>query len=105
MNDETDKPDDKSVSQEEIDQMIEDTQSQAGSGSGEPHDMDYNEIESSLTEDDDEQEFDLGEPMAADVTAIYDIPVQISAVLGRSTMQVSQLLFTSSHQGSCSIAT
>lgn len=38
------------------------------------------------------QEFDIGEPMAGDVTAIYDIPVQISAVLGRSTMQVSQLL-------------
>ena len=29
---------------------------------------------------------------ADDVTAIYEIPVQISAVLGRSTMQVSQLL-------------
>ena len=27
-----------------------------------------------------------------DVEAIYDIPVQISAVLGKSTMQVSQLL-------------
>jgi flagellar motor switch protein FliN/FliY len=27
-----------------------------------------------------------------DLTAIYDIPVQISAVLGRSNMQVSQLL-------------
>ena len=27
-----------------------------------------------------------------DVEAIYDVPVQISAVLGRSTMQVSQLL-------------
>ena len=34
----------------------------------------------------------LGEPMAKEVEAIYDIPVQISAVLGRSTMQVSQLL-------------
>ena len=33
-----------------------------------------------------------GEPMAQDVAAIYDIPVQVSAVLGRSTMQVSQLL-------------
>jgi len=39
-----------------------------------------------------EQEFAIGEPMADDVSAIYDIPVQISAVLGRSTMQVSQLL-------------
>lgn len=37
-------------------------------------------------------EYAIGEPMADDVTAIYEIPVQISAVLGRSTMQVSQLL-------------
>lgn len=39
-----------------------------------------------------DQQYAIGEPMADDVTAIYDIPVQISAVLGRSTMQVSQLL-------------
>ena len=39
-----------------------------------------------------ENPYNFGEPMAGDVTAIYDIPVQISAVLGRSTMQVSQLL-------------
>lgn len=39
-----------------------------------------------------DQQFEIGEPMAGDVTAIYEIPVQISAVLGRSTMQVSQLL-------------
>ena len=39
-----------------------------------------------------ENEFEIGEPMADSVTAIYDIPVQISAVLGKSTMQVSQLL-------------
>jgi flagellar motor switch protein FliN len=31
-------------------------------------------------------------PQAKDLEAIYDIPVQISAVLGKSTMQVSQLL-------------
>lgn len=42
--------------------------------------------------EEEENEFAVGEPMAKDVTAIYDIPVQISAVLGRSTMQVSQLL-------------
>ena len=42
--------------------------------------------------DADDEEFPIGEPMAKDVEAIYDIPVQISAVLGRSTMQVSQLL-------------
>lgn len=40
----------------------------------------------------DENDFAVGEPMAGDVTAIYDIPVNVSAVLGRSTMQVSQLL-------------
>ncbi len=37
-----------------------------------------------------------GEPRAAqhakDLEAVYDVPVQISAVLGRATMQVSQLL-------------
>jgi|GEM_PF-23088 len=40
----------------------------------------------------DNNNYEIGEPMADSVTAIYDIPVQISAVLGRSTMQVSQLL-------------
>lgn len=39
-----------------------------------------------------EREWPIGEAMAGDVSAIYEIPVQISAVLGRSTMQVSQLL-------------
>jgi flagellar motor switch protein FliN/FliY len=29
---------------------------------------------------------------AKELDAVYDIPVQVSAVLGRSTMQVSQLL-------------
>ncbi len=40
-------------------------------------------------------EVDLGEEgvgSAAGLEAVYDIPVQISAVLGKSTMQVSQLL-------------
>ena len=53
--------------------------------------MNYNEITGSSIKED-EQNFAPGEPMVGDVTAIYDIPVQISAVLGRSTMQVSQLL-------------
>src|SRR6195256_3633021 len=33
-----------------------------------------------------------GAPREKELDAIYDIPVQISAVLGKSTMQVSQLL-------------
>ncbi|HEX2581372.1 MAG TPA: flagellar motor switch protein FliN [Dongiaceae bacterium] len=31
-------------------------------------------------------------PAGRELDAVYDIPVQISAVLGKSTMQVSQLL-------------
>jgi flagellar motor switch protein FliN/FliY len=31
-------------------------------------------------------------PSAKELEAVYDVPVQISAVLGRATMQVSQLL-------------
>ena len=45
-----------------------------------------------INDEDNDDDFAPGEPMAKDVEAIYDIPVQISAVLGRSTMQVSQLL-------------
>jgi flagellar motor switch protein FliN/FliY len=66
----------------------------AGSASGGgKKGMDLNEIseDPSLSSTVDNA-YALGEPMANDVTAIYDIPVQISAVLGRSTMQVSQLL-------------
>ncbi|WP_298379590.1 flagellar motor switch protein FliN [Azospirillum sp.] len=35
---------------------------------------------------------DYGSGVAKDLEAVYDIPVQISAVLGKSTMQVAQLL-------------
>ncbi len=54
--------------------------------------VNFNEMEGSSAKPGDEQDFAVGEAMAGDVSAIYDIPVQISAVLGRSTMQVSQLL-------------
>lgn len=43
----------------------------------------------------DEEKIDLGNDFprsSADLEAVYDIPVQVSAVLGKSTMQVSQLL-------------
>ncbi|MCB1557186.1 MAG: hypothetical protein KDJ15_07735, partial [Alphaproteobacteria bacterium] len=43
--------------------------------------MVLNEIESADTGED-ETEYAIGEAMASDVTAIYEIPVQISAVLG-----------------------
>jgi len=61
-------------------------------GKKETGDMNYEEIVDTGVGKEEGKEFAYGEAMAADVTAIYDIPVQISAVLGRSTMQVSQLL-------------
>ncbi|WP_207455114.1 flagellar motor switch protein FliN [Azospirillum sp. SYSU D00513] len=39
-----------------------------------------------------DMDYDAGLGPAKDLEAVYDIPVQISAVLGKSTMQVSQLL-------------
>ncbi len=50
------------------------------------------EMNSEEEEESGEEDFAEGEAMAKDVTAIYDIPVQVSAVLGHATMQVSQLL-------------
>ena len=35
---------------------------------------------------------DRAERTAKELNAVYDIPVQVSAVLGKATMQVSQLL-------------
>ena len=54
--------------------------------------MAYDQIKDADGAKETEREWPIGEAMASDVNAIYDIPVQISAVLGRSTMQVSQLL-------------
>jgi flagellar motor switch protein FliN/FliY len=56
-----------------------------------PNDLNLNEIEDQGSAETDNP-YEVGEPMVNDVTAIYDIPVQISAVLGRSSMKVSQLL-------------
>lgn len=88
------------ANQDDIDAIMSDEESGSGetsasddSGSGEEGGMNLDEIvgDDALAQTVD-HEFAPGEPMAGDVTAIYDIPVQISAVLGRSTMQVGQLL-------------
>lgn len=85
MSDDNDKPDDDSIlSQEDIDDIVSDAQNSGN--------LDYDEIHEAEGAREKEQDYAVGEPMASDVTAIYDIPVQISAVLGRSSMQVSQLL-------------
>ena len=64
--------------------------------------LELNELESESppenTEDDqavdvnDLSEIDHLPKSARDLEAVYDIPVQVSAVLGKSTMQVSELL-------------
>lgn len=79
--------DDETMNQDGIDAVM------GNEGSGAKGGMNLDEIEEDETlKASLDQEFEIGEAMAGDVTAIYDIPVQISAVLGRSTMQVSQLL-------------
>ena len=50
--------------------------------------MDLSELEEAL----EESATEGGRGGARELGAVYDIPVQISAVLGRATMQVSQLL-------------
>lgn len=82
------------MEQNDIDSMFGEQDGKSG-GSGGGQSMNLSEIsepEELSRKKTVDQEFGIGEPMANDVTAIYDIPVQISAVLGRSTMQVSQLL-------------
>jgi flagellar motor switch protein FliN/FliY len=65
----------------------------AGGGAAPKKGMNLNEIQEDARARAAVEEYAIGESMTGDnVTAIYDIPVQISAVLGRSTMQVSQLL-------------
>lgn len=78
MSDETETPE----------EAVTETDGDAGDSSG----MQLDEIEGSVVGQEEEKEWAEGEPMTADVTAIYDIPVQISAVLGRSSMPVNQLL-------------
>lgn len=53
----------------------------------EPHNLQLDELDHDPTSG-----ADARPQNAKDLEAVYDIPVQISAVLGRATMQVSQLL-------------
>ena len=48
----------------------------------------FNELDGSGMD----QSIDKSTRGARDLEAVYDVPVQVSAVLGRATMQVSQLL-------------
>ena len=60
------------------------------------NDLDLAELEETEGEiaktDNEPEQIDQPPSSARDLEAVYDIPVQVSAVLGRSTMQVSQLL-------------
>ena len=86
-------PEGEQIAQDDIDSMFDDAPADdtadGGDDTGGMNLDNINEADSSESLD---SAYGIGEPMAGDVTAIYDIPVQISAVLGRSTMQVSQLL-------------
>lgn len=87
--------DDDGISQENIDDIMGDDAPTAGPADDDmtvADALNLDEMTGELLNEGPAKEYATGEPMAGDVTAIYDIPVQISAVLGRSTMQVSQLL-------------
>ena len=54
---------------------------------------DNNQMQFSELHDGDQDHSDADMPRSArDLEAVYDIPVQVSAVLGKATMQVNQLL-------------
>jgi len=95
MSDENETPDatgaDDVVDQSAIDDVFADDEASEGDAGGDGG-MALDDIDTVSSSSSDGDNFDMGDPMAEDVSAIYDIPVQISAVLGRSTMQVSQLL-------------
>ncbi len=86
------------VDQSAVDEMFDEAPASGGDDAGAKDTdgaetgMNLDQISGSDPNEIQTQDFEIGEAMAEDVTAIYDIPVQISAVLGRSTMQVSQLL-------------
>jgi flagellar motor switch protein FliN/FliY len=50
------------------------------------------ELSDFKAEDEHREEMPDGPRSARDLEAVYDIPVQVSAVLGKSSMQVNQLL-------------
>ena len=54
-----------------------------------PDNFELNELKS---DGQDREELADGPRTARDLEAVYDIPVQVSAVLGKATMQVNQLL-------------
>lgn len=63
--------------------------------SDENPDLQLNELEDGVTDGEplDPRAAELAVPTGArDLEAVYDIPVQVSAVLGKANMQVSQLL-------------
>ncbi len=98
MNDETQKPEEEEVKAAEGADAPEAAEGdapavevdEATEGFDDGESLSFQEIE------DDNDQSDVFDPNEGDndkdLTAIYDVPVQISAVLGRSSMLVSQLL-------------
>ncbi len=64
----------------------------AGSGEGTAEDILEEIPESNQGGSDGDEGSGDGTLTAHDLSAVYDVPVQVSAVLGKATMQVSQLL-------------
>ena len=78
------------MSAEDIDAAFEPVVAAEAEAEAEPEPEPGSESESESGSGSDDNEGGLGS--VSGLEAVYDIPVQISAVLGKSTMQVSQLL-------------
>lgn len=84
--------------QDDIDALLNDDASPAADGEATGEDTDEFNLDSLIEDNEPEQDLlsveEAAEPMhhAKDLEAVYDIPVQLSAVLGKASMQVSQLL-------------
>ena len=83
----------------------DDTENESNKGRKKVSDLELDEIESKPAhgtddDDDDEDDDEWGDPSdipdkpgsAQDLEAVYDIPVRVSAVLGKSSMQVNEIL-------------
>lgn len=90
MSDDEQKPDEKMTPEAEAEAAPKDDAETPAADDAAAEDD--NVIFENLDEDPESEDFDLATAHEKDLSAIYDIPVQISAVLGRSSMQVSQLL-------------
>ena len=97
MADDDDLTEDEAAENEPADEELsmEDAMAAEAAEAGSPPELEEvspQEIEGGDASEGDGEDGEDGQRTATDLAAVYNIPVKVSAVLGRSTMQVSSLL-------------